>query len=290
MNTLPGTPSAKGIRATLKYVRSFTGSTVLIKLGGAALDDKELATVICEDLSLLRSVGLNVILVHGGGPSINKELTSKGIQWNFIDGQRVTTPEMMDTIEMVLSGFVNRRIVRSLNRFGIPAVGFSGADAKTLFCRQANPELGQVGEILSVNAEFIRSILNAKAEPGAGPIPVIAPVGIGENGEAYNINADWAAARIAQALGTPKLIFLTDQQGILDQSGNLIPTLCANELEALIGNGTVKGGMLAKVRTILFALNNGIRDVHVLNARRPHVLIEELFTEEGVGTVCRRDS
>ena len=277
------------IRATLSYARKFTGSTVLIKLGGAALEDKELATAICEDLSLIRSMGLNVILVHGGGPSINKELTSKGIQWSFLDGQRITTPEMMDTIEMVLCGFVNRRIVRSLNRFGIPAVGFSGADAKTLFCKQSSPDLGQVGEILSVNAEFIRSVLNAKAEPGAGTIPVIAPIGIGVNGESYNINADWAAVRIAQALEAPKVIFLTDQSGILDTEGKLIQRLSPSYLEDLIGSGVVKGGMLAKVRTILYALNNGIRDVHVLNARRPHVLIEELFTDEGVGTVCRRE-
>ena len=245
---------ADGVLATLSYVRKFTGTTVLIKLGGAAMQDSKLVTQICEDLTLIRSVGVSVVLVHGGGPSINQELALRGIQWEFIDGQRVTTPEMMDVIEMVLCGSVNRRIVRTLNRSGVRAVGMSGADASTLLCRQADPRLGQVGKIEQVNPAFIRSVLGTQTEPGIGAIPVIAPIGIGRKGEAFNINADWAASRIAQALGIQKLLFLTDQDGILDSGLKLMPELDAGELETLIERGVVKGGMLAKAQTIVHAL------------------------------------
>jgi acetylglutamate kinase len=271
--------STSGVRATLSYVKRFTGTKILIKLGGAVLQDQELVRSICEDLTLIQSVGVSVVIVHGGGPAINEELTRRGIQWEFIDGQRVTTPEMMEVIEMVLCGLVNRRIVRTLNRAGVRAVGMSGVDARTLICKQANPLLKQVGYIEKVNTQFIESIESA--------IPVIAPVGIGKNGETFNINADWAASRIAQSLGIHKLLFLTDQEGICDGQMKLIPELDAGELESLIEAGVVKGGMLAKTQTILHALRNGVTDVHVLNARRPHGLIEELFTDIGVGTVCR---
>ncbi|MBC7693179.1 MAG: acetylglutamate kinase [Methylotenera sp.] len=272
--------------ATLSYVKRFAGTTVLIKLGGAALQDSELVQSICKDLTLIRSVGVSVVLVHGGGPSINQELTSRGITWEFIEGQRVTTPEMMDVIEMVLCGSVNRKIVRTLNQAGVRAVGMSGTDASTLYCKKSSSKLGQVGMIDKVNTDFINSILNTQTD-GIGAIPVIAPIGIGKNGEAYNINADWAASRIAQALGITKVLFVTDQNGILDSQLELIPELDAGELENLIEAGVIKGGMLAKARTIIHALRNGVTDVHILNARRPHSLIEELFTDIGVGTVCR---
>jgi len=277
----------ESVIATLGYVKAFAGQTILIKLGGAALQDEALVRSICEDLTLIRSVGVSLVLVHGGGPSINEELTSKNISWEFIDGQRKTSSEMMDVIEMVLCGRVNRRIVRTLNHAGVRAVGLSGADSATLMCRQANERLGQVGVIEEVDATLIRSVMSAKTDDGLGSIPVIAPVGLGAAGEAFNINADWAASRLAQALGIKKLLFLTDQEGILNAKGRLIPELDAGELESLIEKGVVKGGMLAKVQTILHALRNGVTDVHVINARRPHGLIEELFTDRGVGTVCR---
>jgi acetylglutamate kinase len=276
----------KSVIATLSYVKRFAGSTVLIKLGGAALQDPELVQSICADLTLIRSVGVSVVLVHGGGPSINQELTSRGISWEFIDGQRVTTPQMMDVIEMVLCGSVNRRIVRTLNQAGVRAVGMSGTDASTLLCKKSSARLGQVGHIDRVNPDFINSILNTQTD-GIGAIPVIAPIGIGKNGEAYNINADWAASRIAQALGITKVLFVTDQNGILDSTMQLIPELDAGELEQLIDSGVIKGGMLAKAQTIIHALRHGVTDIHILNARRPHSLIEELFTDIGVGTVCR---
>jgi acetylglutamate kinase len=276
----------RGVIATLGYVKKFAGTTVLIKLGGAALQDEKLVENLCDDLSLIRSVGVNIVLVHGGGPSINQELTLRGISWEFVDGLRVTTPQMMDVIEMTLCGFVNRRIVRTLNQSGVPAVGISGTDASTLFCKKQSAKLGQVGEISQVNTSYINAILNTQ-EKGIGTIPVIAPVGVGKKGEAYNINADWAAVRIAEALGIKKVLFLTDQEGILDSTQKLIQELDAGELENLIETSVVQGGMLAKARTVLHALRNGVTDVHIFNARRPNGLIEELFTDLGVGTVCR---
>lgn len=277
----------ESVVATLSYVKRFAGETILIKLGGAALQDPSLVTAICQDLHMIQSVGVSIVLVHGGGPSINEELTRRGIQWEFIDGQRVTTPEMMDVIEMVLCGSVNRRIVRGLNRSGVRAVGLSGTDGATLLCKKATPKLQQVGMIERVDTSYIKAILKTQNDQGQAGIPVIAPVGMGKNGEAYNINADWAASRIAQAMEIKKVLFLTDQDGILDSEMKLIEELDAGELENLIETGVVKGGMLAKARTVLHALKNGVMDVHILNARRPHGLIEELFTNRGVGTVCR---
>jgi acetylglutamate kinase len=274
------------VKSALGYVKQFTGTRVLIKLGGAALEDQNLVAALCEDLSLLRGAGVNVVLVHGGGPSINRELERRGITWNFVDGLRVTTPDMMEVIEMVLCGTVNRRIVRTLNQSAVRAIGLSGSDARTLFCKPMRKDLGLVGEVTSVRPAAIEAILQTQDE-GIGTIPVVAPIGIGESGQAYNINADWAAVRIAEALDIDKVLFLTDQEGILDADGKLIPELDAGELEVLIESGVVKGGMLAKVNTVLHALKNGVKDVHIFNARRPHGLLEELFTDHGVGTVCR---
>lgn len=267
--------------STLSYVKKFAGQTILIKLGGAALQEPALVQSLCQDLQAIRSVGIKVVLVHGGGPAINQELKARGIDWEFIDGQRVTTPAMMEVIEMVLCGLVNRRIVRALNGAGVRAIGMSGSDASTLLCQQSSAKLGQVGKIDRVDTQVIYSVLNSDT------IPVIAPVGVGVQGEAFNINADWAASRIAQALGISKMLFLTDQDGILNARGKLIQELDAAQLESLVETNVVHGGMLAKAQTVLNALANGVQDVHVLNARHPHGLIEELFTDGGVGTICR---
>jgi acetylglutamate kinase len=273
--------TTQDVIATLKYVHKFAGQTVLIKIGGAALEDAAIVKSLCGDLNRLRSVGVNVVLVHGGGPSINSELKLRGIQWEFIEGQRVTTPAMMDVIEMVLCGHVNQKLVRQLNASGVKAIGLSGADAGTLLCTQSSPKLGQVGKIETVGTTLIQAIVDSDT------IPVIAPVGVGQEGEAFNVNADWAASRVAQALAIKKVLFLTDQDGILDVRGKVIPELDAAELEQIAEKGIVHGGMLAKVQTVIHALSHGVTDVHILNARRPHSLIEELFTDGGVGTVCR---
>lgn len=266
---------------TLKYVKKFSGQTVLVKLGGAVMEDPELVEKICHDLQAIQSVGVRVVLVHGGGPTINAELKQRGIDWNFIDGQRVTTPAMMEVIEMVLCGLVNRRIVRTLNKVGVRSVGMSGSDASTLFCKPAGAKLGQVGLIQNVNVSLIHTLLEADT------IPVIAPVGVGDQGEAFNINADWAASRIAQALGIKKIIFLTDQDGVLDRQGKLISELDAAELEQMIESQIVSGGMLAKAQTVVHALRNGVTEAQIINAKRPHALVTELFTSGGVGTLCR---
>lgn len=272
---------------SLRYVAQFSGTTVVVKLGGSVLQDESLLASICDDIALMRKVGVAVVLVHGGGPAINKELERRGISWSFVDGLRVTTPEMMEVIEMVLCGSINRKIVRALQAAGMKAVGFSGVDAATLVCRKADERLGLVGAIERVGTQLIEEVLGIEDELGPRGVPVIAPIGLGREGSPYNINADWAASRIASALGVTKMLFLTDQDGILDAQGRLLPELDAGELEQLIEDGTVKGGMLAKARTILHALQNKVTDVHVLNARRPNALIEELFTDHGVGTVCR---
>lgn len=265
---------------TLSYVHQFAGRTILVKLGGAAIDDPAKVEAICDDLRSIRSVGVNVVLVHGGGPAINRELKARGIGWEFIEGQRVTTPEMMNVIEMVLCGGVNRRLVRALEKSGVRAVGMSGSDADTLHCHQASAQLGKVGYIEKVDSTMIHSILK-------DGIPVVAPIGAGQGGEVFNINADWAASRIAQALGITKVLFLTDQDGVLNGQGRLIPEIDAADLESLIESGVVTGGMLAKAQTVLSALRNGVTEVHIMNAGRPHALVEELFTAGGVGTICR---
>lgn len=275
------------VLAALGYVKQFAGNTVVVKLGGSILQDDELLSSICEDVALVRAVGVKVVIVHGGGPAINEELTRRGIKWEFVEGLRVTTPEMMTVIETVLCGNVNRRIVRGLNGAGLRAVGFSGLDAGTLVCRQADKRLQLVGEIERVNTQLVLETLSMEDDLGFRGVPVIAPIGVGRDGQSYNINADWAASRVASALGVTKMLFLTDQDGILDQEMKLIPELDAGEVEQLIEDGTVKGGMLAKARTILHAIQNKVTDVHIMNARRPHAIIEELFTDHGVGTVCR---
>jgi len=246
---------------------------VLIKLGGAALQDESLVASICADIARLRRASIPVAVVHGGGPAINEELKLRGISWEFIGGQRVTTPSMMNVIEMVLCGQMNRKIVRALNRAGVPAVGLSGTDANLLLCRQASQELGLVGLVEHVDLNYLQPLLSGQIETGRGYVPVIAPVGVGRDGQAFNVNADWAASRIASELKVQQLIFMTDQAGILDKKGNLIETLDEIELEKLIDDGTVQGGMLTKVRTILSALDSGIPKVQVLNARTSEGLI-----------------
>jgi acetylglutamate kinase len=271
---------------TLKYVEKFNGLSILIKLGGAALEDMDLVGRLCRDLALIRAAGIKLIIVHGGGKAINAELERHGISWDFIEGQRVTSPEMMGIIEMVLTGKNNQNLVRTLNASGVKAVGLSGTDAGAIRCQALSKELGQVGRIMDIDTELIQSYLDSQRESGQGYIPVFAPIGIGDDGEAYNINADWAASKIAQALNIHKLIYLTDQDGILDQAGEVITRLQMPDLQNLADSETVSGGMLAKVNTIMDALNGGIDAVHIINGKRHHSLIQELFTDEGIGTLC----
>lgn len=232
---------------------------IVVKIGGAALENPDVLASLAQDLAVLRSAGKKIVLVHGGGPSINRALTARGISWNFIDGQRVTTPEMMDVIEHVLAREVNSSIVGSLSEAGAPVTGVLSAENGILQCVPSDERLGQVGKIVAVQTQPIHAILS---EANA-PIPVVTPIGLGADGKRFNINADWAACRIAEALRADQLIFLTDQPGILDKAGQLIPAIDSAGLEGLISDGTVQGGMLAKTRTILYALGAGISSVRV---------------------------
>lgn len=253
-------------------------SRILIKLGGASLQQDSILKGIVDTVKQFRQFGYQVVIVHGGGPAINAELTRKGIQWSFKDGQRVTTPDMMDTIEMVLSGSMNSRIVRALNVAGVPALGLSGTDGGILTCSQASRDLGQVGQIQAVNTLFIDGLAQMKGSP----VPVIAPLGVGANGETYNINADWAATRIAAALQVEQLLFFTDMPGILNGDQCLLREQSTSDLQDLIDQDIVTGGMLTKVRAIQFALANGIGSVRVLNATDA---VKGLWSD-WVGTTC----
>lgn len=236
---------------------------VLIKVGGAALTEETTLNYVTEGIQQFRLDGYRVIVVHGGGPAINSELTRHGINWTFLNGQRVTTPEMMGIIESTLCGQVNAMLVRQFVSHGISAVGLSGADHRTLLCDQQSVELGMVGAIQQVNSMWIEELLRLSTYP----VPVIAPIGVGENGQAYNINADWAAARLATALQVDQLIYLTDQNGVWDQSKQIVPELNEQQINSMIDDGTVAGGMMTKMRSVLYALNAGIPKVRIMNGK-----------------------
>lgn len=255
-------------------------SRVLIKLGGASLQDETILSTLKEALTQFRKYGYQVILVHGGGPAINAELTKRGIKWSFVQGQRVTTPEMMDTIEFVLGKEVNSKLVGYLNENGVPALGLSGSEGKTLLCKQASAALGQVGAIQQVMPNWIERILQMKGNP----VPVIAPIGVGIEGETYNINADWAASHLAAALKAEYLIFLTDQTGILNTQQQLIPKISLNGLLDLMNTEVVTGGMLTKTRALQFALENGVKAARVMNTKDS---IKGLWSDL-IGTWCTK--
>lgn len=280
-------PVTEWVVETLNYVKKFTHQNILIKLGGSILDDINLVKTLCEDLSLIRAAGIRIVLVHGGSKAIGKVLQAYNIPWKFHEGQRVTTEAMIDLIEMVLCGHINSMLVRTLNAVGVAAIGLSGSDNAMLKCRRFSDTLGEVGEITEVNTELIEKYLMTQRDHQSGIIPVIAPVGVDNKGKALNVNADWAASAITSALDIHKLIYLTDQEGIFDDKGKLVPELDTSQLAEFIDKGIVKAGMLTKAKTILQALNHGIDNIHIISAKRPHSLIEELFTEQGIGTVCR---
>lgn len=238
---------------------------VLIKLGGAALESQTTLREVTQLIQNYRANGVEVIMVHGGGPSINTELRLRGIQWTFVGGQRVTTAPMMDVIESTLCGNVNHNVVSHFNTHGVAAIGYSGTDREMLFCKQASQELGLVGKIVQVNAAWLNDLI---LEPGS-PVPVIAPLGIGAAGERFNINADWAASHLAVALHVDRLLFLTDQFGIMDEEGQKISSVDAQGLRNMIECKVVSGGMLTKTLAILNALENGVGAVSVSKAEDP---------------------
>jgi acetylglutamate kinase len=265
----------------LGYIRRFAGTRCVVKYGGAAMVKESLKKSFCDDIGLLRSVGLRPIVVHGGGPEITRTLEKLGGKPEFVDGMRVTNASDLKVVEMVLTGSINTDLVTLLNQEGGQAVGVSGKDGALLRARKLQSEgrdLGQVGEVTRVNKEFLEMLLSQ------GYVPVISPIGIGEDGQSYNINADAVAAEVAAAVGAQKLIYLSDVAGIL-KSGELVEELHAKDLAAHIEDGTIHGGMKAKARSILKALQNGVQRVHLIDGRIPHSIIGELFTDKGVGTL-----
>jgi acetylglutamate kinase len=267
----------------LRYIDRFDGLRAVIKLGGAAMLDVELEEQFAEDVLLLQSVGLKPIVVHGGGPEISRTLDKLGHKTEFVDGLRVTDRPSMAVVEMVLTGSVNQRIVAALNRNGRRGVGLSGKDGGLIRARKMSGErdLGQVGEVVAVDTALIDMLERD------GYVPVISPIGLGEDGVSYNINADVVAAELAVALKAPKLIYLSDVPGLLDGE-QVVSELNADQLKARIERGDVKGGMLPKLKAALSALRGGVEFVHLVDGRVPHNLIAELFTDRGVGTLIRQ--
>ena len=270
----------------LPYIRRYSGKTMVIKYGGHAMSDDELKESFAQDIVLLKFIGINPVIVHGGGPQIGALMKKLGKEPQFVGGMRVTDAETVEIVEMVLVGKINKEIVGLINLHGGRAVGLSGKDGDLLRARKRlhrtatgeEIDLGLVGEVEAVNVEPIR-LLEER-----GFVPVIAPVGVGERGETYNINADLVAGEVAAALGAEKLIHLTDVQGIKGTDGQLISTLSRKEAERLMQAGVIDGGMLPKVESSLRALAGATTKAHIIDGRVPHAILLELFTREGVGT------
>ncbi|MDQ6927784.1 MAG: acetylglutamate kinase [Actinomycetota bacterium] len=273
---------AQVLADALPYIRRFWGKVVVIKCGGAVMDDPALAALLAQDVALMRSVGIRPVVVHGGGPQIGALMRRLGKQPEFLDGLRVTDAETLDIARMVLVGKVNRDVVSAINVHGTLAVGLSGEDAGMIAATPRSPELGFVGDVASVNPQIVERLIAEEL------IPVIATIGVDDEGQAYNVNADTAAAAIAAALGAEKLVYLTDVPGLLrdvDDPASLLPRVTATALEALLEDGTLKGGMVPKIRSCVRALDFGVKRAHILDGRVPHVLLLEVFTKEGIGTM-----
>jgi acetylglutamate kinase len=283
------------VARALPYLRRYAGATIVVKYGGHAMGQDHLASQFGADIALLKQVGINPVIVHGGGPQINAMLERLAIKSSFIDGLRVTDAAMVEVVEMVLAGTVNKQVASLINRAGALAVGISGKDgglirARKLRRTKKDPgsniesvlDLGFVGEPGFIDTRVIHALT------GAGLIPVIAPVGTGEDGETYNINADTAAGAIAGALNAQRLLMLTDVPGVLDEHKNLIPELTLARIQTMIADGTISGGMIPKVETCMEAVIQGVKGAAILDGRIPHALLLELFTEGGIGTLIHR--
>lgn len=274
----------------LPYIQVLDRKTVVIKFGGNAMVDDDLKSSFAQDIVLLKQVGVNPVIVHGGGPQIGKLLEQIGKQSRFIEGMRVTDDETMDVVEMVLGGQVNKQIVSLINRHGGRAVGLTGKDGGMITARkmkiggdEIENDLGQVGEVERIDPSVVAMLDNDDF------IPVIAPIGVGVDGGSYNINADLVAGELAAVLGAEKLLLLTNTPGVLDPDGRLLTGLSAVETERLIGQGIIHGGMLPKVRCALDAVNAGVRTAQIIDGRVKHSVLLELLTDSGVGTLIRRD-
>ena len=275
----------------LPYIRCFSGMTIVIKYGGHAMVDKQLKEDFARDITLMKFIGINPVIVHGGGPQINSVLDQMGILPKFVRGMRLTDEHTMDVVEMVLGGKVNKEIVAGINRQGGKAVGLSGKDGGLISAKKLHivyqedadkpPEIidpGLVGQVTKIRSDIIDTLVEKDF------IPVIAPVGAGEHGETYNINADLVASSIAQALSAGRLIFLTDIDGVMDKEGELISSIKAEQIKKMVDDKTISGGMIPKIEYALEALNIGVDKVHIINGSKKHAVIMELFTDKGIGT------
>jgi acetylglutamate kinase len=275
---------ARVLTEALPYIRRFGGKTVVVKYGGNAMKDDAMLASFARDIVLMKLVGMNPVVVHGGGPQIGAHLEKLGKQSRFVDGMRVTDEETMDVVEMMLGGLVNKAIVSQLNHQGGRAVGLTGKDGGLIRARKLiveGEDLGQVGEIEKIDPRVVAHLENG------GFIPVIAPIGVGENGEAYNINADVVAGKLAAVISAEKLVLLTNTQGVLDKQGKVLTGLSPEQVEKLIADGTISGGMLPKIRCALDAVNSGVKSAHIIDGRITHSVLLELFTDEGIGTLIR---
>jgi acetylglutamate kinase len=283
------------VARALPYLRRYAGATIVVKYGGHAMGSEELALDFGRDVALLKQVGINPVVVHGGGPQINAMLERLAIKSTFVDGLRVTDAAMVEVVEMVLAGSVNKHVAAIINRAGALAVGISGKDGGLIRARKLSRtvkdpdseieralDLGFVGEPGFIDTRVIHALT------GAGLIPVIAPVGTGEDGETYNINADTAAGAIAGALNAQRLLMLTDVPGVLDANKQLMPDLSLTQIKDLIADGTISGGMIPKVETCMEAVIQGVKGATILDGRVPHALLLELFTEGGIGTMIHK--
>jgi acetylglutamate kinase len=284
---------AQVLTEALPYIQRFHGKTVVVKYGGNAMVDEELKQSFARDIVLMKLVGMNPVVVHGGGPQIGKLLERIGKKSEFIQGMRVTDRETMDVVEMVLGGLVNKEIVSLINRHGGKAVGLTGKDGRFIRARKmllqpvggdpsaAGIDIGQVGEIDTIDPSLVAFLDSGDF------IPVIAPIGVGPDGEAYNINADVAAGKLAITLKAEKLVLLTNTTGVLDKQGQLLTGLDVQRVNALIADGTISGGMLPKVNYALDAVNSGVKTAHIIDGRVAHAVLLEVFTDQGVGTLIR---
>ncbi|STZ75979.1 acetylglutamate kinase [Bergeriella denitrificans] len=283
------TPAVKaGILAeALPYIRRFSGSTIVIKYGGNAMTDPALKEGFARDVVLLKLVGINPVIVHGGGPQINEMLNKVGKEGVFVQGMRVTDSETMDIVEMVLGGHVNKEIVSMINTHGGKAVGVTGRDghfikAKKLYINtpeRNGVDIGQVGVVESIDTSLVQGLIDN------GQIPVVAPIGVGRNGEAFNINADVVAGKLAEELNAEKLLMMTNITGVMDKEGNLLTNLTPKRIDDLIADGTLYGGMLPKISSALEAAVNGVKATHIIDGRVPNALLLEIFTDSGIGSM-----
>ena len=288
---LPPAAKAGVLAEALPYIKRFHGKTIVVKYGGNAMTDEHLKQCFARDVVLLKLVGMNPVVVHGGGPQIENLLARVGKKGEFVQGMRVTDAETMDLVEMVLGGQVNKEIVNLINQHGGKAVGLTGKDGNFIRARKLMMEnkdapgdlidIGQVGDIISIDPSLI-----ALLDTGAF-IPVIAPIGVGAEGETYNINADVVAGKIAEVLKAEKLVLLTNTPGVLDQSGKLLTGITPKQVDDMVADGTLSGGMLPKIGSALDAARNGVKGVHIIDGRVEHALLLEILTDEGVGTLIK---